>query len=158
MLYLHRTILYRRGTTPAPRGRVHFNKRDSGTLLAADMMVHWLVRGQAALAALSEAQRAALSYSMPAKPIYPAALQQYTTRCYGMSIKGALDLIKAGRAGSIQKETLEQIEAARPGVRAGRAAGRGSRPYAWQGPVAGAWGLMGHMGRLPRWALWLLVG
>lgn len=94
---------------------VHFNKNDSGTLLAADMLVHWLVRGQQALEALTDAQRAALSYRLPAKPLYPAALLQYTTRCYGMTIKGALELIKAGRAGNVQAETLQQLETAMPG-------------------------------------------
>ncbi len=60
------------------------NKQQSGTLLAADLILHWLVRGQEALARLTDTERAALP-AWPELPqaASPQALVHQLTRCYG---------------------------------------------------------------------------
>ncbi|KAG2491369.1 hypothetical protein HYH03_010367 [Edaphochlamys debaryana] len=94
---------------------VHFNKPDLGTVWGADAVLNWLVRGQEALAALSPEQRAALSYTLPSTAMDASANEHYVTRCYGLTLKAAVEYVKKGVVASLDKVTMDHFHQANPG-------------------------------------------
>ncbi|KAG2490912.1 hypothetical protein HYH03_010825 [Edaphochlamys debaryana] len=93
---------------------VHFNKDDVGTMWAADAILHWLARGQEALNRLTPQERSALTWTMPA-PMLQSATTHYTTRCYGLTMKSALEYVKKGFAPPLDELTMSHWNQTLPG-------------------------------------------
>ncbi|KAG2490888.1 hypothetical protein HYH03_010805 [Edaphochlamys debaryana] len=94
---------------------VHFNKDDVGTMWAADAILHWLARGQEALMRLTTEERNALTWTMPTATLHPGASTHYTTRCYGITMKAALDYVKHGLVPPLDQLTMSEWNRTNPG-------------------------------------------